>query len=378
MQPPLVALDIGSTKIACAVGLPNEQGSGFELMGSSLVAYPLQSETWLSDPLLVGRTIEQALEATAVGMPMRSALVAVSPPSLAVERVRAAIGLGDEPTAVRARDVDRVTNSALYQALAIDREALWVEPLGFSGNGFEGIRDPRGLSATRLSGDFLILTMPLAVRHSVTQAVEAAGLDVGQLSFTLPTLLAAMGNETEIPRHVLMIDVGGLTIESAVCVEGLMQSLTCIPWGGTRLASLIAQRLGVTLPQAITWSLEGNSCPQPQVQSLIAQQRQALSEVIRGMLKDRPKPEAAWITGRGALIDGFVEWVELAFGIPATLCRSPRTSRLVDLPRQVALGPVVGMLERVTRKSDSVRLGPTAPFLNRLIEKTRSVLTEYF
>ena len=47
MQPPLVALDIGSTKVTCAVGLPHEHAPGFELLGSSLLSYPSLSDTWL-------------------------------------------------------------------------------------------------------------------------------------------------------------------------------------------------------------------------------------------------------------------------------------------------------------------------------------------
>ena len=63
---PIVALDLGSTKVACAIALPHEHSAGFELLGTSLSAYPVLLESWLSDPLIVGRTIEQALEATAV------------------------------------------------------------------------------------------------------------------------------------------------------------------------------------------------------------------------------------------------------------------------------------------------------------------------
>ena len=32
---PLVALDIGSTKVACAVALPHERSPGFELLGTT-------------------------------------------------------------------------------------------------------------------------------------------------------------------------------------------------------------------------------------------------------------------------------------------------------------------------------------------------------
>ena len=77
---PLIALDVGSTKVACALGLPRE-GGGFELLGSSLIAYPGCPDAWLDDPLLVGRSIEQALEATGVHGDFHRAFVTFSHPA---------------------------------------------------------------------------------------------------------------------------------------------------------------------------------------------------------------------------------------------------------------------------------------------------------
>ena len=143
MRPqPLVALDVGSTKVSCAIGLPHEHMPGFELLGMSCVPYPVQSESWLADPLLVGRTIEQALEATAVSAECDRALVSIRHPLLQSEIVKASIALGDEPITIRTQDLERLEQSALAQGLSVDREALLVERLSCSGNGFDGVRDP--------------------------------------------------------------------------------------------------------------------------------------------------------------------------------------------------------------------------------------------
>ena len=163
---PLIALDLGATKVACAIGLPHEQAAGFELMGTGLVPYPVTPESWLADPALVARTIEQALDATAVSADMDRALVSISPPSLVSEQARVTIPLADEPITIRQRDLNRLHNAALNQVLSIDRDTLLVERLACAGNGFDGVRDPRGLPATRLTGSFHIVTMPTAVRRA--------------------------------------------------------------------------------------------------------------------------------------------------------------------------------------------------------------------
>ncbi len=374
---PIVALDIGSTKVACAIGLPHERAPGFDLLGTSLVPYPVLSDAWLGDPLMVGRTIEQALEATAVSADSDRAIVAITHPSLTSERVRAAIPLGDEPVTVRTQDLDRLQDCALAQALGVDREPLLVERLGCTGNGFEGVRDPRGLSATRLLGTFHIVTMPLAARRALVQAVESAGLEVSRLLYALPLALSIAADAGRRHQRVLVLDVGGLSTDIGLTVEGLLHALEVVPWGGLTLANVIAKDLHVTTDQAVTWSLEGAACRKPGVRQVIERQWKLLQRAIDSVLKNQPQPDAVLLSGRAALIDGFAEWLEQAIGIAPSLCRSARTSALADLSRQVGVSTAIAALEAVTSGADEPALR-SPHLLNRLIHHTRTILTEYF
>jgi cell division ATPase FtsA len=374
---PLVALDIGSTKVACAVGFPHERSPGFELMGSSLVPYPTLSEAWLGDLLMVSRAIEQALEATAVRGDFHQALVSVTHPSLTSERLQVAITLGDEPMTVRAQDLERLQSGALGQALGVDREPLLVERLGTAGNGFEGVRDPRGLPATRLLGTFHIVTMPIAARRAIVQVVESAGLEVVRLTYTLPAALASVADEGVSQQRVLLIDVGGVTTDVGLFVEGVLHASDVVQWGGLSLATTIAKNLQVTMDQAVTWSLEGTGCRRREVRSLIAHHWNRLKQAIDNVLRDQPRPDATLVTGRGALLDGFAEWIEQKTGIHTSLGRSARLSRLGDLSRQVGLSTAIGLLEMITRTSDG-GVPRSTHFFNRLIDRTRTILTEYF
>ena len=374
---PLIALDIGSTKVACAIGLPHEQTPGFELLGSSIVAYPLCSETWLGDPLMVSRTIEQALDASAVTGDLDRAFVVMNHPQLVSEQATASITLADEPIAVRAQDLDRLQTSALHHVLGIDREPLLVERLGCSGNGFEHVRDPRGLTATRLRGLFHVLTMPLAARRALIQAVESAGLEVMGISFTQPAALASLSDERFQHQRVLVLDVGGVSTDIGLFGEGVLTSVRVVAWGGVTLATMIAKELRVTMDQALAWGIEGTSCRREEVRTLLERRWDELQTEIDQLLAGQPRPDALLVTGRGALVDGFVERIERATGIPTSLCRSPRTSRLSDVSRQVGLSAAIGVLELNTRMPARVSLDSPRLF-NRLIDRTKTILTEYF
>jgi len=377
MQRPLVALDIGSTKVACAIGLPHEQTPGFELLGSSLVAYPLLSESWLSDPLMVGRTIEQALEACAVTGDFHRALVVMSHPQLVSEQVRVTIPIGDEPIAVRQQDLERLKARALDQALGVDREPLVVERLGCSGNGFEAVREPLGRPATRLTGIFHIVTMPLAARRAIVQAVESAGLEVMQLGFSLAATAAAVAGEFPQGR-LLLVDFGGLNTDVGLFVEGQLWTAKTVPWGGLSFALKIAKSLQTTLEQAVTMSLQGLASQKPGVRQLLEQALAPLQKSIDQMLKGEPLPDAVLVTGRGALIDGLAEWLEQTTTVKALLARTSRAHGIGDMARQLALAPVAGLLDLATRTPSRIPVTQPVRFVDRLVNRTRLVLTEYF
>ncbi len=373
----LVALDIGATKIACAVGRPCDPGPGFDLLGTSLLPFPALPDGSWSDPVVVGQVIEQALAAARVEEPPTEVLVGVAHPSATAERVQAAVPLADEPRTVRLRDLERLTESAVAQALATDREAVAVERLGVSGNGFAAVRNPVGLSATRLTGEFLVVTLPTAVRQAVVQAVEFAGLDVAQLTHTLEALWAALPVDWQRRRSLLLVEVGGRSTTAGLVVDGRWSAARTVSWGGVTIAEAIARELGVTPGQAAAWSLEGMGGQRAEVRSIIERHWQALREALPAVLEGQPAPEMTLVGGRGALMDGFTEWLE---GITATRtawARSERTKSLSDLSQQLGLAAAIGLVELATRRAPHAV--PSSPrCLNRLLDRTRTLLTEYF
>ena len=376
--PPIIALDIGATKVACAIGRLNALAPGFELLGNSLVPYPIRIESWPCDPLLIGRTIEQAIEATAVTGSFAEAHVSLSDPSLRAQVVQAAIELSDEAVHVRQRDLDRLTACALNLALGVDRDALLVERLGCSGNGFTNVRNPIGFAATRLTGTFHIVSMPMTARRVIVQAVEAAGLEAARLTYSLAATAAAldgMGGS----RRTLLIDIGGLASDAGYVAEGALSRSCTVPWGGTTLALDIARAVQVTVEQAAVLSLEGLSCRRTEARACLEARLGSLEQAIKDVLEGQPLPDQALLTGRGALIDGIVEWVERVSGVHASMGRSARTQSVAELSRQIGLNPAIGVLELATRPLDA----PVVParqtrLFGRLLDRTKTLLTEYF
>ncbi|HEX9779795.1 MAG TPA: hypothetical protein VGB20_01120 [bacterium] len=375
---PVVALDIGWTKVACAIGLSHERTPGWELLGSGVEPYPAPNDSGVPDPLVVARAIEAAIDATGVTAELTRALVCLSHPALQSERVRAAVPIADEPVAVKARDVARLRTAALNQSLAIDRDVLHMECLGYAGNGFARVGDPRGLCATRLQGDFLLVTMPVAVRRTLLEAVESVGLEALDVRYAPAAALAGAADERSAGGRVLVIDLGGLSIDLAVFEAGVLTACRVEPWGGVSLARDLARELDVTLEQATASIREGTASREERVRAHLDAAWARLEEGIRTVLGGEPKPDLVLVAGRAALMDGFVEWVERTLGIPTALCRSPRTHRSADLSRQLALCPAIGLLELASRPRAGAALASPGGPLGRVLERAKAVLVEYF
>ncbi len=373
---PLLALDLGSTKVACAIGVPHQQSPGFSLLGSSVVPYPEVSERRLTDPPVMGRAIEQAVAEAGFASPVSRALVTCSYAGLSSHQVRSSVPLADEPVPVRSRDLLRLARGALDQVLGVDQEPLLIERIRCSGNGFDAVQDPRGLPATRLSGEFHIITMPIAARRALAQAMESAGLDVEQLTFSLQADAGMLG-ERRTSGRVLLIDLGGSTVDIGLFVEGRLAASTILPWGGMSVALAIACELRVTVDRAIALSLGGLSSTKREVRHMTERRLSELGQAIGGVTQGEPLPDHAYVAGRGGLIDGVVEWVERATKIETSLLRHPQVQQSGDLSTQLGLGAALGLLELAT--GDARCRPATSPrLLNRVIGLTQSLLTEYF
>lgn len=384
---PLLAIDIGTTKVACAIGQPFQAHAGyprasssdldFELIGSGVARYPTLSSTWPPDRSVMARAVEQALEEThATSIPDR-ALVCVTHPDLSHGRAPAHIDLSDEPITIRSRDLHRLSAQALSQGLAIDRHALLLEAFGYSGNGFQDVKDPCGLMATRLTGTFHLIAIPIAARHLVIQSLESVGLETDRLLYSLRAAAAACLDERALSKRVLLLDIGGCCSDVAVVDRGSLVNSLTVPWGGTCVAEAVAKECRVTMEQALTMSLEGLGSANSSVRRIVEQQLRVLQRGIHQLVKDGPIPDLAVVTGRGALIEGLVEWVEEMTEINAALGRSRNTKHLGDLHRQLALSQAVGLL---TLACQAIPQEPPRPsrLVDRLIDQTRRILIEYF
>src|SRR6478609_8578453 len=147
-------------------------------------------------------------------------------------------------------DVDRANEVARAQAIPQDRELLHAIPQEYTVDKDTGIRDPIGMSGTRLETEMYLVTIGSSPAINLRKSVERASYRVRELVLEpLASALAAL-TEDEKELGVALVEMGAGTTDLAVFHEGKIRHLGTVAFGGNNVTSDIVHGLGVTQADA--------------------------------------------------------------------------------------------------------------------------------
>lgn len=151
--------------------------------------------------------VEQAEEKA--GMAIDKINVGLPANLLQIEPTQGMIPVPSESKEIKDEDVDSVVKSALTKSITPEREVISLVPEEFIVDGFQGIRDPRGMMGIRLEMRGLIYTGPSTILHNLRKTVERAGIKVENIIITPLAMARSVLNEGEREFGATVIDMGG-------------------------------------------------------------------------------------------------------------------------------------------------------------------------
>jgi cell division protein FtsA len=153
---------------------------------------------------------------------------------------------GDEITP---GDLTRVHEVARAVALAPDREMLHAIPVEYTVDHQRGIKDPVGMSGTRLEAEVYLVTCSANAASNIRKAVTRAGY--------------AVLTEDEKEVGAAMVEVGASTTDLAVYYEGKIRHVAVLPIGGMNVTSDLVKGLSLPFAEAQkAKELHGAASPQ--------------------------------------------------------------------------------------------------------------------
>lgn len=151
--------------------------------------------------------IEQAEEKA--GISIDKVNVGLPANLLQIEPTQGMIPVITESKEIKNEDIERVVQSALTKSITPEREVISLVPEEFIVDGFQGIRDPRGMMGIRLEMRGLIYTGPSTILHNLRTTVDRAGVSVESVIITPLSLSKSVLNEGEREFGATVIDMGG-------------------------------------------------------------------------------------------------------------------------------------------------------------------------
>ncbi|KRN88958.1 cell division protein FtsA [Ligilactobacillus ceti] len=138
---------------------------------------------------------------------------------LQIEQCQGMISVANEDgnaKEIDANDVIQVTKAALVKSLPPERDVIDVIPDEFIVDGFDGIKDPRGMVGVRMEMKAVMYTGPKTILHNIKKCVQKAGLEVKN-TVVAPLAMAHLAlSDAEQDFGTILIDLGGGQTTAAV------------------------------------------------------------------------------------------------------------------------------------------------------------------
>ncbi|HEG1059362.1 TPA: cell division protein FtsA [Enterococcus faecium] len=162
----------------------------------------------------IQRAVRQAEEKA--GIQIKGVSVGLPANMLEVENCQGMIAVNGDSKEITDEDVRNVASAALVRSIPPERQIVSILPQDFTVDGFEGIKDPRGMIGVRLEMYGLLFTGPKTIIHNIRKCVENAGLIVNEMVITPLALIESILSDGEKDFGTIVIDMGGGQTTTAV------------------------------------------------------------------------------------------------------------------------------------------------------------------
>jgi cell division protein FtsA len=372
----VAALDLGTTKVCCAVA--EVVPEGLVVQGAGEVPSRGMRKGSVVDIERAAEAVAEAADAAErmAGAEVSQVVVGLAGGHIASRSSRGLVAVGSPGDKrlreVRSQDVARAVEAARAIGIPSDREIVHLLPRQFTVDGQDGVRDALGMVGLRLEVEALIVTGATTAIQNVVKVVHEAGLDCEDLVLQVLASAEAVLGEEELERGVVVADVGGGTTDVAVFCGGSIAHTAVIPVGGSHVtgdlavglrsdletAEVVKRQHGhclqLTLPADATVTMtpmgydEAVQVPQRYLAEVIGPRAREMAALVIAEVERAASPATLAggivLTGGGALLRGFCEVMQQVTDMPVRVAAPSGTAGVDESLRGPQHATVVGLL----------------------------------
>jgi len=236
-----VGLDVGTENVRAVVATVGKDG------GISVVGYNEAPNAGMRKGVVANLTgpaesIDRMLGEVErmSGFEVNSAYVSINGAHVMSVKAAGMIAVGAEDHEINDDDLARVEQAAVVGRVPANRDILDVLPLSYTLDGQAGIKDPLGMTGSRLELEASVISALAPNAINLRKATEGAKVEAEKLVPSVVAAARAVLTEKQMENGVAVIDLGGATTSVAVFEEGDLQYVGVIPVGAHNITNDLA------------------------------------------------------------------------------------------------------------------------------------------
>ena len=246
MSKPVLAIDIGSTKI-CAV-IAEVSGDDIQIIGHGIAKSQGVKKGIITNIELASKSIRKALNDARriAGNNISTATVSISN---AYAKSMSSTGVVNIPQKdISTKEINRLMETALYNAnIPNEYEVIHVLPYNFRVDEQDFIEDPYGMNASRLEVDANIILTQKTSLSNLKKTVRSAGLEIEGIVLNSYASSIAVLQDDEKELGVALIDMGGQTSNLIIHVGNSIRYNTFLGVGSNHITNDLSMALHTPL-----------------------------------------------------------------------------------------------------------------------------------
>jgi len=379
---PILAIDIGSTKICAIIG--EIKDGQIEIAGHGISKSQGVKKGAVSNIELASKSIKNAVDDAKrmAGINPTTATISISGAYVKSLKSSGVVNIPNQEIAIN--EINRVMQTALYNAnIPNEFEILHVLPYKFKIDEQDFIEDPNGMNASRMEVDIHIVMTNKSNLGNLKKAVHASGIEISKVVLSGYASSLAVMSENDKERGVAVIDLGGHTSNLVIHVGNAIQYNDFLSVGSNHITNDLSIALHTPLDVAEDLKISKGSLFQTEggevrlsmigddhklnlvsldmVNSIIYSRMEETLSILADLLNKSNLKEQLGsgivLTGGMTLIEGTRELAqELMPNIPIRIGQPTNINNIIDDLNSPEFSTVVGLLQYESGKHTEYEL----------------------
>lgn len=365
-----VGIDIGTTTVRCVVGHIDATTGTPTIVGIGQAPNSGMRKGTVVNLTGPAQAIDDALgEAERMsGYQVNAASMSINGAHILSTKADGMIAVGSLDHEIISEDIARIEEVATLGKVPANREILEVVPHSYRLDGQDNIKDPLGMTGTRLEINANVVSALAPYVANLQKAAELAKVDLHTMTPAILGAARAVLSEQQLETGVAVIDIGGATTSVAIFEEGDLQYIAVIPVGGTNITNDLAIGLktdpeiaekvkvahAVATPRSeaegVNIKTDGDvvSFSSTDIDEIVEARLDEIFEAVEKELKKAGRagklPSGVVLTGGTAQLKGIVEYAKRKLGLAARIGKPTGYGGVAEHIEEPQFATAVGLM----------------------------------